>query len=242
MRSVSPAAWMARPGRHSWHGSPPRKSQLTILGQTPQVTQGLACFCFGVVGSCDHALARTPWHTVTEAGPLPSTDFHRLPRYYEPLGLPPSSLTFRTRLIGRVFARRKPLGRVSPVPYRSVDACRLPYPGGVLRRISESPDAVCCLRPVMTGSAPSPFGFYLTRLQRFTKARPAALPPAHEPYGSRQAFDVPLRREDLSPRPEPATRRLGRLTAAGLAPARLVQLLRTHHGGILGVPLTPPRL
>lgn len=193
----------------------------------------MACFDFGVVGSCDHAPARTPLHTVTEAGPLPSTDFHRLPQYYEPLGLPPNSLTLRTRLIARVFARRQPLGRVSPVPYLSVDTCRLPYPGGVLRRISESPDAVCCLRPDMMGSAPSPFGFYLTRLQRFTNARPAALLPTHEPYGSRQALDVPLRRRDLSPRPEPATRRLGRLTATGLTPARLIQLLRTHQAWIL---------
>ena len=44
---------------------------------------------------------------------LPST-------HYEPLGLPPSTIPFRHRLIGTAFARRGPPGRVSPVPYQAV--------------------------------------------------------------------------------------------------------------------------
>ncbi len=81
----------------------------------------------------------------------------------------------------------------------------------------------------MTGSAPSPFGAYLTRLQRFTCVRPEALLPSHSTYAPLRAFDAPLRRRHLYPRPEPATRRTGMPTVAGLTPASLEQLLRTHH-------------
>ena len=66
-------------------------------------------------------------------------------------------------------------------------------------------------------------GSYLTRLQssRF-RIGPASLLPHPEPYGPARAFDAPLRTEDLASAPEPATRRSA-LTAAGLAPAGLLQ-------------------
>jgi hypothetical protein len=170
-----------------------------------------------------------PLASATKAGPLPSSGFHRFHRYYEPLGLPPGSLTLRTRLIARVFARRGRPGRASPVPHQPFATCRPPYPGGVLRRLSGPADAVCCLRPDMTGSASTPFGSNLTGLQRFIAVRPAASLPSRQPYGHRRASDAPLRRRDLSPRPEPATRRTGLLTVTGLTPAGLVRLTRTRH-------------
>lgn len=171
-----------------------------------------------------------PATSATKAGPPPSSGFHRLPRYYGPLGLPPDSRPLRTRLIGRVFAGRRRSGRVSPVPLQTVAACRLPYPGRVLGASGPS-RPVCCLHREMTGSAPPPFGSYLTRLQRFTLTiRPAALPPSNGPCGPPRAFDAPLRWRDLSPvHPEPATRRTGLPTAAGLPPASLEHLTRSHH-------------
>src|SRR3989442_2207875 len=150
-------------------------------------------------------------------------------------------MPFRSRLIGTAFARRGPPVRVSPVPHQSFAACPLPYPGGV-RRASSLPRAVCCLRRDMTGSTTPPFGSYVTGLQRFTLVGPAALLPLDEAYTPSSAFDAPLRRQDLSRRPEPATRRTGLLTATGLAPAGMgrhrdrlpkgrAASFRTHHAG-----------
>ena len=69
----------------------------------------------------------------TKAGSLPSSSLlGQRCRYYEPLGLPPSTIPFRLRLIGTAFARRGPPGRVSPVPYQAVLTCPPPYPVGVL--------------------------------------------------------------------------------------------------------------
>jgi len=53
-------------------------------------------------------------------------------RYYGLLGLPPGTVPLRLRLIGTAFARRRPPGRVSPVPHQAVTACPPPYPGSVL--------------------------------------------------------------------------------------------------------------
>src|SRR6476469_2111429 len=76
-----------------------------------------------------------PYVGTTKAGSLPSSGLlGRRPRYYEPLGLPPSTIPFRHRLIGIAFARRGPPGRVSPVPYQAVLTCPPPYPVGVLHR------------------------------------------------------------------------------------------------------------
>jgi len=124
-----------------------------------------------------------------------------LPRYYGLLGLPLGTNPLRHRLIGSAFARRGPPRRASPVPCWTVPACRPPYPERVLCTAA-FPCTVCCLRPDMTGSAPLPFGAYLTRLQgsRF-RIRPAGLPPPEEPYGSRRAFDAPLRRPESLPPP-----------------------------------------
>jgi hypothetical protein len=170
-----------------------------------------------------------PTTSATKVGPLPSDRVSPAFRqYYGPLGLPPGSLTLRTRLIARVFARRRPPGRVSPVPHQTVAACRLPYPGRILCATGY-PRTVCCLRRDMTGSAPPPFGSHLTRLQRFTHVRPTAWLPSSRPYGPLRAFDAPLNLWDLPLRPEPATRRTGLLTVTGLPPASLGQLPRTHH-------------
>ncbi len=180
--------------------------------------------------------------STTQAGTLPSSGFHRLHRYYGPLGLPLGTIPFHLRLIGTAFAGRRPPSRVSPVPHHSFAACRLPYPGRVLRG-SGPTHAVCCLRPDMTGSASSPFGSSVTGLQRFTRVRPAASLPSSKPYSSLRAFDAPLRRRNLSRRREPATRRTGMLTVAGLPPAGLMQhydpvgriVFRTHHARIVRV-------
>src|SRR4051812_6363043 len=58
--------------------------------------------------------------------------FDRRQRYYEPLGLPPSTIPLRHRLIGTAFVRRGPPGRISPVPHQAVLTCPPPYPVGVL--------------------------------------------------------------------------------------------------------------
>jgi hypothetical protein len=87
-----------------------------------------------VVGSCDHALALTSiFSGATKAGSLPSTGFvARRQQYYGPLGLPPGLIPLHRRLIGIALVRRRPPGRVSPVPQQAVSACRPPYPEGVL--------------------------------------------------------------------------------------------------------------
>lgn len=99
---------------------------------------------------------------------LPSSSLiDRHQRYYEPLGLPPSTIPFHHRLIGTAFARRGLPGRVSPVPYQAVWTCPPPYPVGVLHPFRFQ-DAVCCLRRGMSDSAyPSPFGFLCHEAARF---------------------------------------------------------------------------
>ena len=136
--------------------------------------------------------------------------FGRRQRYYEPLGLPPSTVPFRHRLIGTAFARRGPPGRVSPVPYQAVWTCPPPYPVGVLHPFRVQ-DAVCCLRRGMSDSAyPSPFGFLSHEAARFTfRLGPLTCFPPQKPLGLLRAFDIPLRRKALAPRPGPATRRSG---------------------------------
>ena len=133
----------------------------------------------------------------------------RTHRYYEPLGLPPDSLPFHTRLIGRVFAGRRRSGRVSPVPCRAVATCPPPYPGDVLHP-SGSPR--CSLLPSPWHERlghPTLSGLYLTGLQGSLHAGPAALLPSRKPCSFLRALDIPLRRKDSSPRPGSATRRAG---------------------------------
>ena len=134
-----------------------------------------------VIGSCDHALRLPPYVGTTKAGSLPSSGlFDRRRQYYGPLGLPPSTIPFRHRLIGIAFARRGPLGRISPVPYQAVLTCPPPYPVGVLHPFRFQ-DAVCCLRRGMSGSAyPSPFGFLCHGAARvtFRLRPPTRFPPS----------------------------------------------------------------
>jgi len=122
-----------------------------------------------------------PYADTTKAGFLPSSGLvGRLQRYYEPLGLPPSTIPFRHRLIGTAFARRGPPGRFSPVPYQAVSTCPPLYPVGVLHPFRLQ-DAVCCLRRGMSGSAyPSPFGFLCHEAARFTfrLGPPTCFPPS----------------------------------------------------------------
>src|SRR3954471_571495 len=76
-----------------------------------------------------------PSADTTKAGSLPSSGLvGRRQRYYEPLGLPPSTIPFRHRLIGTAFARRGPPGRVSPVPYQAIVHVPSSIPRGVLHR------------------------------------------------------------------------------------------------------------
>ena len=164
---------------------------------------------FGLLGHSTMPSHLPPFTGATKAGPLPSSRFHGLHRYYEPLGLPPGTTPFHLRLIGVAFARRGPPGRASPVPRRTFSACSPPYPGGVHRPLPV-PDGVCCLRRDMNGSATPPFGAYLTRLQGSLDAGPADLLPSHAPHTrNAKAFDIPLSRGDLAPRPGSAARRTG---------------------------------
>lgn len=182
-----------------------------------------------------------PVPSVIEAGPLPSSRVHGLHRYYEPLGLPPGTTPFHLRLIGAAFARRGPPGRASPVPRRTFSTCPPPYPGGVHRPLRYSDD-VCCLRRDMIGSATPPFGAYLTRLQGSLDAGPADLLPSDGlPTETAKAFDTPLSRRDLAPRPGSAARRTGayrggtrtRWLDEASMPAQTAGSFRTHHARIL---------
>src|SRR6476659_2901194 len=102
----------------------------------------------------------------TKAGFLPSSELlARRHQYYEPFGLPPSTIPFRRRLIGTAFVQRGPPGRVSPVPHQAVWTCPPPYPVGVLQ---PSDSRGCSLLPSPWHDRlghPSLSGSYLTRLQ-----------------------------------------------------------------------------
>ena len=165
----------------------------SMLGGRAELAPGFSCFVFGVVGSCDHALTLTPVrkHDQSRVPSLYRRSGHRLLRYYEPLGLPLGTAPFHTRLIGAAFARRGRRG--GPLLFRTRLSLRavFPTPGG-----SCAPPAlartVCCLRRDMTGSAPPPFGAYLTRLQSSrSRIRPAVSLPSAEtlrpPEGSRRS-------------------------------------------------------
>jgi hypothetical protein len=184
---------------------------LPVLGDQEKPAVKLSCLFYGVVEPLGHALALTLTHRRDQSrAPSLRWRYGRHPqRYYEPLGLPPDSLPFRTRLIGRVFAGRRRSGRVSPVPCRAFTTCPPPYPGNVLHR---SGSTRCSLLPSPWNERlghPTLSGIYLTGLQGSLHAGPEALLPSQKPYGSLRAFDIPLRREDLSPRPGSATRRAG---------------------------------
>src|ERR1700678_2543526 len=70
----------------------------------------------GLLGLATMPSRLPPYANMTKAGHLPSSSLvDGGPRYYEPLGLPPSTIPLHHRLIGTAFARRGPPGRVSPV-------------------------------------------------------------------------------------------------------------------------------
>src|SRR6478736_2352954 len=109
-------------------------SLLIALGRDVQPALEFSHFIHGVIGSCDHALALTSLlrHDQSRVPSLVRS-FNRRQQYYEPLGLPPSTIPLRHRLIGTAFVRRGPPGRVSPVPHQAVLTCPPPYPVGVLQ-------------------------------------------------------------------------------------------------------------
>src|SRR5580698_5117449 len=75
----------------------------------------------GLLGLATMPSRLPPYAGTTKAGPLPSSSLiDWRPRYYEPLGLPPSTIPLHHRFIGTAFARRGPPGRVSPVPHQTV--------------------------------------------------------------------------------------------------------------------------
>lgn len=205
----------------------------TPLGSQEKSALESSYFLLGVVGPSGHALALTPSRGRDESG---TPSLQRLLAAFPGTTSPSASLSarphFTFRLIGTVPAQRGLPSRASPVPHQTFAACRLPYPESVLRA-SGLTRAVSCLHPDMTGSATPPFGSYLTRLQS-SRLRIAAhnfaplLKTLRPPKGFRRSAQTPR----ISPqRPEPATRRTGSLTAAGLSPAGLIQ----HHDRL------PPR-
>lgn len=151
-----------------------------------------------------------PYTDMTKAGFLPSDGLlDRRHRYYEPLGLPPSTIPLHHRLIGNAFARRGPPGRVSPVPFQTVWTCPPPYPVDVLH---PSGSHGCSLLPSSCHERlghPSLSVVYVTRLQGSLHVGPINLLPSKKPYGDLRAFDIPLRRRTLARRPGSATRRSG---------------------------------
>ncbi len=162
----------------------------------------------GCLGLATMPLRLPPVSGTTKAGSLPSSGLlDRRRRYYEPLGLPPSTTPFRHRLIGIAFARRGPLGRVSPVPCQAVLACPPPYPVGVLH---PSGSRGCSLLPSSwherLGHPSLP-----AQMSRGCKVHlsigPTNLLPSQRPCGRLRAFDIPLRQFALAPCPGSATRR-----------------------------------
>jgi hypothetical protein len=112
----------------------PEHSQLTLGGNEKPALR-FSGFNSWVVGPHGHALTLTLHgrHDQSRAPSLRRRYGRRHSRYYEPLGLPPSTVTLRHRLIATAFARRGLPGRASPVPHQAFAACPLPYPGSVLR-------------------------------------------------------------------------------------------------------------
>ncbi len=104
------------------------------LGSDEESALELSYFIDRVVGPLGHALALTPSRRRDQSrAPFLGRGYGpRRRRYYGPLGLPPGTIPFHRRLIGTAVARRRPPGRVSPVPHRAVVTCPPPYPGGVL--------------------------------------------------------------------------------------------------------------
>jgi hypothetical protein len=168
-------------------------------------------FSMGWLGLATMPLRLPPYADTTKAGSLPSSGlFDQRRQYYEPLGLPPSTVPLRHRLIGTAFARRGPPGRVSPVPYQAVLTCPPPYPVGVLHPFRLQ-DAVCCLRRGMSDSAcPSPFGFLCHEAARFTfRLGPSTCFPLSDRMATKGLSTSRSDDPALADLPGPATRRSG---------------------------------
>ena len=137
-----------------------------------------------------------PGTSMTKAGSLPSTCLvDSFPRYYEPLGLPPSTIPFRRRLIGIACADVAAGTGLSCSALNCVDV-----PSSVPRRRPAPSESRCSLLP-------SPWherlghlslsGAYVSGLQGSLHVGPADLPPSRQSFDHRRAFDAPLRRQGL---------------------------------------------
>ena len=180
------------------------------LGSHVKPALELSDFVRRVVGPLGHALALTPSRRRDQSRAL---SLQRLS--------PPSSLLRAPRTPSRhdaispsAYTRRlRPTWAAEEGLPSSASGC--PYVPSSLPRERPAPlrppRAVCCLRRDMIGSATPPFGFLSHEAAKFTLSHWARrfAPLARGHTASRRAFDAPLRRADLSSRPEPATRRSG---------------------------------
>ena len=211
---------------------------LLTLGRDVQPTLEFSHVFSGVIGSCDHALALTS---------LRRHDQSRVPSLDRPCR--PASAVLRTP--------RTPAQHDSPSPsaYRnrlrptwaaetglscSVSGC-VDVPSSIPRGCPASlPASRCSLLPSPWHERlglPIPFRVLMSRgCKVHLSIGPANLLPSRRPYDLRRAFDIPLRRQALAPRPGPATRRSGAYRDGTLTrksdTARLAacdESVRTHH-------------
>jgi hypothetical protein len=171
-----------------------------------------------------------------------------LQRYYGLLGLPPGTAPFHHRLMGTAFARRRPPGRVSPVPRQTVATCPPPYPGSVLcpsGRVRLDPVAArgywdprgSTARSLLPSTRHDGLGrsflseYHVTRLQgsRF-RIGPAVLLPSAEGHTAIRGLSTLRSGEGIFPRTRSLLHGAPALTVAGLPPAS-----RTQHGTLFAL-------
>jgi hypothetical protein len=160
-----------------------------------------------------------PYARTTKAGPSRSSGFRRLHRYYEPLGLPLDTAGLH---IPPTWAAEEGLPSSAP----GCPCVLASLPRECPAPLRDSLSAVCCLHPEMTGSATPPFGFLSHEAAKFTlphwarRVAPLVASPSAPTGLSTLRSDAAL---------SGVTRSLLRgapaLTAAGLAPASLMQHL-----------------
>src|SRR5271170_1237485 len=210
------------------------------LGRHEEPDLELSHFVRRVVGCCHHALALTPRYAHNQSRAL---SLQRLS--------PPSSLLWAPRTPPRHggISHSAYTHRLCPTwtVEKGLPSSASGYPCVPSSIPQKRPaplrslGAVSCLRPVMTGSAASPFGFFYHGAAKFTLFAfgPLVCSPRLQPYGCSRAFDAPLRRRPLKRRLEPATRRSGayrggtftRKSDVAPWPSRPHPAsFRTHHG------------
>ena len=211
-----------------------------LLGGHEKPALKLSHFERRVVGCCHHALALTPRYGHDQSRALSLQQLS-----------PPSSLLWAPRTPSRhsrishsAYTRcLRPTWAVEEGLPSSASGCPC-VPSSLPRKRPaplRSSGPVCCLRPDMTGSATSPFGFLYHGAAKFTLSHSARrlAPLARSPTAAAGLLtlrsDATLSGDDWS-----LLRGAPALTAAGLTPASLMQHLgpdrpdptsfRTHHG------------